>query len=103
MSWWDRQEMIDEFEPLFIANDVDMVFSGHNHHLEVLNVSGICYNIIGGLGGHLDSMRDQAGTGSLWYQQGQYGFADVDISGNTATITYRDPDFNVLNTFEIYE
>lgn len=101
MNWWDNEEMISEFEQNFIDYDVDLVFSGHNHHLEVLNGSGICYNIVGGFGGHLDSPRDQEGTGSLWYQQGQYGFADLNISGDMATITYRDPDFNVLNTFNV--
>lgn len=103
MAWWDLEDMINEFNQTFIDYDVDLVFSGHNHHLEVLNVSGVCYNVVGGFGGHPDPIRDRVGTGSLWYLQGSYGFVEVDINGKQAVLNYRDPDDNILQTFNVNE
>ena len=107
-QWWDNQAMITEFEDLFIEHDVDLVFSGHNHHMETLNNSGIVYNIVGSFGGHLDpdyhtETQGQEGTGSLWYLSGQHGFLDVEINGTIATLTFRTPEYTVLQTFEVSE
>lgn len=102
-GWWDNQLMIDTFEPFFIQHDVDLVFSGHNHHLEVLEVNGTIYGIEGGLGGKPDPTRDRNGTGSIWYEQGQHGFAEVNISGTTANLTYYTPEYAQLFTMNINE
>jgi len=107
-QWWDNQEMIDEFEELYIEHDVDLVFSGHNHHMEYLNNSGIVYNIIGGFGGHLDpdyttKPVGEAGTGSMWYHSGQHGYLDVEISGTTASVTFRTPEYAIVETYSIVE
>ena len=107
-QWWDNQEMIEEFEPLFIEHDVDLVFSGHNHHMEYLNNSGVMYNIIGGFGGHLDpdyATKDvgEAGEGSIWYHSGQHGYLDVEINGTSADITFRTPEYAVVNSYSILE
>ncbi len=107
-QWWNNQEMIDTFEPLFIEHDVDLVFSGHNHHMEYLNNSGVVYNIIGGFGGHLDPDYTTKpvhgdGTGSIWYQSGQHGYLEVEINGNNATLTFRTPEYGVVNSYSILE
>jgi hypothetical protein len=106
--WWDNQAMIDEFEPLFLQYDVDIVFSGHNHHMEYLNNSGIVYNIIGGFGGHLDpdyatQPVGQEGTGSVWYHPGQCGYLDVEINGITANLTFRTPEYAAVETYSVLE
>jgi predicted phosphodiesterase len=87
-AWADLPEMIDEFEQTFIDRDVDIVFSGHNHHMEVLNASGIVYNIVGGGGGHSDPDRTIHSDASLWYQSLTYGYARYSINGNQANCTY---------------
>lgn len=107
-SWWDNQAMISEFEDLFIEHDIDMVFSGHNHHMEILNNSGIVYNIIGAFGGHPDpdyttKVVSQQGTGSIWYLSGQHGYLDVEINGSTAILTFRSPEYTMLQTFNVLE
>jgi len=106
--WWDNQEMIAEFEDLFIEHDVDLVFSGHNHHMEYLNNSGIIYNIIGTFGGHPDPdyttkpVHGQ-GTGSIWYLAGQPGYLDVEIHGVSATLTFRAPEYDVVHSYIVTE
>ncbi|MHA1340822.1 MAG: metallophosphoesterase family protein [Promethearchaeota archaeon] len=102
-AWWDIPDMINEFEQIFIDHDVDLVFTGHNHHLEFLNNSGIAYIVEGGFGGKLDPVRDQVGTGSLWYLDHQFGFVDVDISGKTATLSFRTPEGALLKSLTINE
>ncbi|MHA1820935.1 MAG: metallophosphoesterase [Promethearchaeota archaeon] len=102
-AWWDIPDMISTFEPIFKEYDVDMVFSGHNHHLEVLNDSNIIYNVVGGFGGIPDPVREHNGTGSLWYLDHQFGFAVVNITGNMATITYRTPEYRQLYSITLYK
>lgn len=101
MPWWDQQDMIDTFNATFVKYGVDMVFSGHNHDLEVLNDSGVVYNVVGGMGGILDPPRTHDGAGSLCFKSGQFGFADVSINGSIATITYRDPEYGVLYSVNV--
>jgi len=99
MPWYDHPQLIPAFEQIFIDNDVDMVFSGHNHHAEVLQKSGITYFIAGAMGGHPDPSKEHDSVAdSKWYQQigndNQFGYFEVDITGNNATITF----LNRLNT-----
>jgi len=102
-SWVDLKDMIQKFENLFITYDVDLVFSGHNHHLEFLNVSDIAYIIEGGFGGKPDPPRTKEGTGSLWYLSNQHGFVDVNINGKNATISFRSPEGDILKEFIVLE
>jgi len=107
--WWDNQAMISEFEDLFLEHDVDMVFSGHNHHMEILNNSGIVYSIIGAFGGRPDpdyhTQVGQEGTGSIAgsYLSGQHGYLDVEINGNNATLIFRSPEYAELQSFTVLE
>ncbi len=97
-EWWDQQDMIETFKPVFEEHGIDMVFGGHNHIFEVLENGGIYYNIIGGLGGHPDryyggeGMVGQAGTGSIYYSTDIFGFLEVDIQGDTAYLTFKNPE-----------
>jgi len=106
-GWWDNKAMIAEFADLFIDHDIDLVFSGHNHHMEYLNNSGVVYNIIGGFGGHLDpdytTKVGQQGTGSVWYLSGQHGYLDVEINGPIANVTFRNPEYAVVQNYVITE
>ncbi len=62
-DWWDHQEMIDTFTPVFIENGIDMVFSGHNHIFERLENNGVNYNIVGAFGGHPDTYYEYSVVG----------------------------------------
>ncbi|MHA1733058.1 MAG: metallophosphoesterase [Promethearchaeota archaeon] len=96
IPWWDIKEMIDEFEPTFIEHDVDLVFSGHNHHAEVLQKDGVTYAVAGTFGGVPDPEREYASKYSLWYKANTFGFMSVDIAGTTANLEFRDPSNHVL-------
>jgi calcineurin-like phosphoesterase family protein len=91
INWADPPEMV-ELAKKFPEYGVDFVFTGHNHHMESLMVSNVSYSVIGAFGGHFDSERVTNGTGSLWYQDHQFGFASVEFTGNNASVSYRTPE-----------
>ncbi len=100
-KWYDNPETIGELTPLFEKYGVNLVFSGHDHQLELLQHSGVTYIITGGFGGILDPICTYKSPASLWYEGGQYGFTDVSIKGGQAEIVFRDPDNKILKTFNI--
>jgi acid phosphatase type 7 len=100
-NWYDNPETISALTPIFEKYAVDMVFSGHNHYLELLQHSGIIYVISGGFGCKPDSVPTYMSPSSLWLKSGQPGFAEVTINGNQATLNFRDPDSNIVKTYTI--
>ena len=97
MSWADQPDMINTFEDLFIEYDVDLVFSGHNHHAEILSNSGIYYHIAGTMGGLPDPEAGIISDSRVWYKnietEDDFGFFEVDIHGDNATVTYRNRNY----------
>ncbi|MHA1272494.1 MAG: metallophosphoesterase family protein [Promethearchaeota archaeon] len=106
-SWADQQDMINTFEDLFKEYDVDLVFSGHNHHVEILEKDGIYYHIVGAFGGLPDPKAGIKSDYSEWYmnieKDSQFGFFEVDIHGNNATITYRNSDYENIHQIVVNE
>ena len=100
-NWWDNQETIQRITPLFEKYDVDMVVSGHNHSVEVLQKSEVTYFICGAFGGYPMPERTYTSPQSIWYKQGAYAFMDVTIDAQTAEIVFRDPDYNEIETFTV--
>jgi hypothetical protein len=100
-NWYDNPETISALAPLFEKYDVDIVFSGHNHYLEFLQHSGVSYVVSGGFGGKLDPTPIYVSPSSVWLQSGQFGFADITINDNEATLNFRDPYSNVLKSVNI--
>jgi hypothetical protein len=99
VNWGDNSGMIDTLVPLFEAHDVDMVFTGHNHHIEVLEKNGIYYHVVGGFGGHPDSEKTYTSPHSLAYFHHQFGFVDVAITGDEASVVVRTPEFVPLYNY----
>ena len=106
-EWWDQQDMIDTFTPVFKQYGIDLVFGGHNHIFEVLENDGIYYNIIGGLGGHPDTYYDKEGvtgypgTGSIYYSTDIFGFLEVDIQGDIANLAFRTPENQTVYNYTV--
>ena len=100
-NWFDNPETISAIATLFEKYGVDIVFSGHNHDLEFLQHSGVSYVVCGGFGGKLDPPITYLSPSSIWLQSGQFGFVDVNINANEATLNFRDPDSNILKSFTI--
>lgn len=100
-KWYDNPETIDRLTPIFEKYGVDLVFSGHNHQLELLQNSGVVYAICGSFGGIPDTERTYTSPSSLWYMSGLYAFIDVILDGNQCILIFRDPDFEALETFTL--
>jgi 3',5'-cyclic AMP phosphodiesterase CpdA len=100
-KWYDNPETINKLTPLFEKYNVDLVFSGHNHALELLQKSGVSYVICGAFGGPPDPGRDYTSPESVWYSSGNYAFMDVTINGTNAALLFRDADNNVIKSFVI--
>jgi acid phosphatase type 7 len=98
-KWYDNPETINKLTPLFEKYGVDMVFSGHDHQLELLQKSGISYVICGSLGGLPDSERQYVSPESVWYSNSGYAFVDVTINGANANLVFRDPDSKEIYSF----
>ncbi len=92
-QWYDNPETIDALTPLFEKYGVDLVLSGHDHQMELLQHNGVTYASCGAFGGLPDAMRTYTSPVSLWYLNGTYGFADITINGNQGTIVFRDSDY----------
>ncbi|MCL2140170.1 MAG: metallophosphoesterase [Dehalococcoidia bacterium] len=102
-DWFDNLETITPLTPLFEKYGVDLVFSGHNHHMELLQNNGVTYVICGAFGGAHDHIRTYTSPTSLWYQQAQYGFVDVNIDSHQCSLFFRDSDNLILNTITIWK
>jgi len=100
-NWYDNPETISVLVPLFEKYGVDIVFSGHNHYLELLQHSSVTYIVCGAFGGKLDPTPTYISSGSIWRLPGQAGYVDVALNGNEATMYFRDPDANILKSFTV--
>jgi len=99
--WYDDKGMIDKLTPLFEKYHVDLVFSGHNHMLELLQKNNVTYVICGAFGGLPDPERSYISPASIWYMGNQHAFMDVTVSQDTATLIFRDPDYQELKSFTV--
>jgi alpha-tubulin suppressor-like RCC1 family protein len=93
--------MIDKLVPLFEKYHVNLVFSGHNHMLELLQKNNITYVVCGAFGGLPDPERSYISPASIWYMANQSAFMDVTVSQDTATLIFRDPDYKELKSLTV--
>ena len=96
-----RWLMIEKLTPLFEKYHVNLVFSGHNHLLELLQKNNVTYAICGAFGGLPDPERSYTSPASIWYMANQNAFMDVTVSQDTATLVFRDPDYKELKTLTV--
>ena len=100
-AWYDPPEMLQQIAPLLEKYRVDLVISGHNHHLEFLQRNGVSYAIVGGAGGKLDPEATYRSPASVWYLPKQYGFLDVTARAEALQVVFRDPNGQELQAFRI--
>jgi acid phosphatase type 7 len=100
-KWYDNTETINALAPLFEKYGVDLVFSGHDHHMELLQHNSVTYIVCGAFGGLPDPLRTYISPASIWYLNEAYGFADITIKGNQGTVVFRDSNFEALETFTL--
>jgi UDP-2,3-diacylglucosamine pyrophosphatase LpxH len=100
-NWFDNPETITALTPVFEKYGVDIVFSGHAHIQELLQHAGVTYVVTGAFGGNPDPVSTYTSPASLWQLTGGAGYMDVTISGETATLNFRDYDGNVTKSFTL--
>jgi hypothetical protein len=99
--YYDPAGMLQKIAPLFEKNKVDLVITGHAHHLEFLQKNGVNYAIAGGLGAPLDTVATNMSVASVWYLPQQYGFIDATIQPASIELHFRDPNGKELKSFTI--
>ena len=100
-KWYDNPATINALTPLFEQYGVDMVFSGHNHQMEVLEKNNVTYVICGTFGGSIDTGRTYTSPASKWYSVAEHAFVSVEIEGNTADLSFQNAAGNVLYQFTV--
>jgi predicted MPP superfamily phosphohydrolase len=100
--WVDNEETISALVPLFKQYDVDLVLSGHIHDMQLLEKDGINYAIVGAYGGALepDANIDSVAT-SLFHNNKDFGFLEVDIQGAQANLSFYNQDATLLKSHVI--
>jgi len=98
---YDYKDMIAKMVPLFEKYHVNLVFSGHNHLVELLQKNNVTYAICGAFGGLPSPERSYVSPPSTWYMAGQYAFMEVSVSQDTATLIFRDPDYKELKNLTV--
>jgi UDP-2,3-diacylglucosamine pyrophosphatase LpxH len=99
--WYDDKDMIAKLVPLFEKYHVNLVFSGHNHMLELLQKNNVTYVICGAFGGLPDPERSYISPASIWYKGDQHAFIDVTVSQDSATLIFRDPDNKEIKSLTV--
>ncbi|MFN3411902.1 MAG: metallophosphoesterase family protein [Exilispira sp.] len=96
IPWFDNISAIKTLEPVFKKYDVDLVLSGHNHTMELIDKDNIYYAIIGAFGGLPDREKTFTSSGSLWYSSGKYGYAKISLYPQYFIITFLNENNEIL-------
>lgn len=97
MPWYDHFGTIARISPILEKHRVDLVVSGHDHTMELLEHGGVTYAVVGMMGGSPDRGRTYVSPASLWYRSGTHGRLDLDISPSGIGLSFRDRDGAVLH------
>ncbi len=99
--WYDQADTIAEVSPILAAGGVDLVISGHNHYMEYLEADGMAFAVIGAMGGAPDPIPTHVSPASRWFNQGTFGYLDLDLSATVPTLTFRDRTGEALYRAEL--
>ncbi len=97
--WYDHPDTIRELTPLFEQYGVDLVISGHNHHMEVLEHNGVTYGVVGTMGAPLDRI-DYRSPASVWLHE-DHGWLDIQWTMEEAVLRFYRWDGHLLNTHRV--
>ncbi len=75
------------YHPIFVRTGVDIVFNGHAHNYEHLNVDGVTYLVLGGGGATPRPLAPQRVPGSIVAVENHYFYAEVTTSGDGIQVT----------------
>ncbi len=96
---YDDEGMIDTFAPVFRRWGVDLVVSGHNHHLELLEDGGVTYAVVGAMGGKAAYPLDRTSPASIWREAEARGYLLVEARGDALRLEFRESGGGILGAF----
>jgi Predicted phosphohydrolases len=97
VPWYDNKGTIADVAPILERHHVELVVSGHNHYMELLEKNGVTYAIVGAMGGLLDPPPSYVSPASRWFKQGSFGYLDLDVKSEGITLAFRDQDGAMLH------
>ena len=100
-DWYDNPETIAVLTPLFEKYHVDLVISGHNHHMEIIRHNDVTYAICGVFGGSIDPEREYVTAGSVWYSVAQHAYLGIQIDGDLLNIKFHGVDDSILFSYDV--
>lgn len=101
-QWWDIPGITENVVPILEKYNVDLMISGHQHSMELMENNGVYYALVGPFGGPLFNHYDTPTKAKqLYYNGDTYGFSSIEIEGNETTISFRDVYGNKLYSHTI--
>jgi 3',5'-cyclic AMP phosphodiesterase CpdA len=97
-AWYTDEQLGGEFAAWLAAKGVDLVVSGHNHYMEFLGPDGdnLACAVVGAMGGRRDPPPSWVDPRSAWLNDRDFGFLDVSVFADRATLAFRDPEGKAL-------
>lgn len=86
-------------EPLFIENNIDIVFCGHNHFYERSMANGIVYIITGGLGPSLKDFTPNSNPWSIYVEKLNH-YCRVSVNGQDIKVEMIRQNGTIGDTYE---
>ncbi len=90
MPWYDNRGTIERVSPILERHHVELVVSGHNHYMELLEHGGTSYAVVGSMGGRPDPEPSHVSQASKWFSRGVFGRLDLDIGARGIALAFRD-------------
>ena len=100
-NWFDIPDMINRLCPIFEKYRVNLIVSGHNHLMELLERNGITYAVVGSLGGKSDNQISYVSPYSKWFDAESRGWLDISIYSSTIDLTFYDSAGIVLYQYTV--
>lgn len=102
---YDGEEPVrDWWVPVFEANGVDLVVSGHTHSYQHGVRNGVNYVLVGGAGGNLDTVRGCSGS-TFWSfistELSSHHYNLMDVNGTTLQWAAYDQNDVLMHAFQI--
>jgi hypothetical protein len=102
-GWHDDPKAIARLCPLFVEYGVDLVVSGHNHYMELLEADGVKYAVVGAAGAAFDPPPTFVSPKSKWFLRGRRGWLEVETGNSLArpVMRFRGVDGEILLESEL--
>ncbi len=96
-GWRDDAALIERVRPLFASAGVDLVVSGHNHYMELLEADGTAYAVVGAAGAPFDPEPTWMSPRSAWFLRGMRGWLELESDKTGDVIRFRGVDGTALH------